>query len=384
MTEPVLSVVAASRNDDHGGSLVERTQWFVDGLDALARRHQAVVELVLVEWNPPDGRPPLAEVQHWPEGGSPLRVKIVTVGASVHRELVGDRGLPMMQMLAKNVGIRRAAAPRILATNIDVLIAPELFTTMLGAVEPRVVYRADRYDVEFPFTGVAEGVSGFDEALAFCRSHPLRYARKDGIYYPGQGRALPIYQSLGDLVSFEAGRAVGRLGARRSSGAATEPKAPASRRVALSSALRALPDRWNAAVSLATAPKLHVNACGDFTLMSAESWSELRGYPEWIVHSWHLDTLLMHQAHGAGFEFVELAPPQVVFHMEHGQGSGWTPEGQVAHFKRVDATGIRTISSGELRRRKAELARNRREGHAMVYNAANWGMANAELPVLAV
>ena len=63
--QPHLSIVAASRNDDHGGNLFERMQLFVDGLADQARRFDMPTELVLVEWNPPADRPSLAEALRW-------------------------------------------------------------------------------------------------------------------------------------------------------------------------------------------------------------------------------------------------------------------------------------------------------------------------------
>ena len=48
-----LSVVATTRNDNHGGSLTYRMQHFVDGFVEQCKRHQLSAELILVEWNPP-------------------------------------------------------------------------------------------------------------------------------------------------------------------------------------------------------------------------------------------------------------------------------------------------------------------------------------------
>ncbi|MDB5305838.1 MAG: hypothetical protein JWO38_40, partial [Gemmataceae bacterium] len=70
---PYLSVVAAARNDDHGGNLLGRMQLFVNGLLEQCRRHRLPAELVLVEWNPPPDRPRLADALRWP-AGSPCAV----------------------------------------------------------------------------------------------------------------------------------------------------------------------------------------------------------------------------------------------------------------------------------------------------------------------
>jgi hypothetical protein len=284
----------------------------------------------------------------------------------------------------------------VLATNIDVLLSRALWKTLAGRLEPRALYRADRYDVEFPFreaTTVAD-------ALEAAASHPLRYARRDGIYY-GDTRALPIYQSIADLVTFEGGRGLTRakeLVARSHSrdGAPASRTAPGTGAGTLGRRLRALGggeglasrarallaggvDAVDAVVALATLPKLHVNACGDFTLLSRDDWDRLRGYPEWRAHSWHLDTIFMHQADASEIAIVELAPPAVVYHMEHGQGSGWTPEGHTAHFRRVQETGMHTVSPKELRYWKRELLRRGRRAQPVTLNAEHWGMAGAAL-----
>ena len=60
-SEPYLSLVVATRNDDHGGNLMGRTQIFLDGWLTQARRYNIPSELIFVEWNPPADRPPLAE-----------------------------------------------------------------------------------------------------------------------------------------------------------------------------------------------------------------------------------------------------------------------------------------------------------------------------------
>src|SRR5260370_1700595 len=81
--QPHLSIVAASRNDDHGGNLFERMQLFVDGLADQARRFDMPTELVLVEWNPPADRPSLAEALRW-EPAEHLQPRVLTVPPALH------------------------------------------------------------------------------------------------------------------------------------------------------------------------------------------------------------------------------------------------------------------------------------------------------------
>src|SRR5262245_55241701 len=104
---PHLSVVAVSRNDDHGGDLQGRMQQFVNGFIAQCRKHRLNAELILVEWNPPVERPPLEDSLEWPADFGPAHVRVVTVPPELHASLRHARALALFQMIGKNVGIRR-------------------------------------------------------------------------------------------------------------------------------------------------------------------------------------------------------------------------------------------------------------------------------------
>jgi hypothetical protein len=356
-------------------------QWFVDGLAWNADRLGASVELVLVEWNPPRDRPPLRDVLRWPSSKSALSVRLLTVPAVEHKRLLPDGGIPMMQMIAKNVGVRRALGHNVLATNIDILLAPELFDIAATVDAEGTVWRADRNDVEFPFS---DDVVTVEQALESCRSHPIRYERRDGIYYPGIGRSLPIYQGLGDFLTWQLSRlrtATGRLPHRSTDVAVSAPSISRHRpdnARSPRSVLRFAADRSRAMVDLAVLPKLNVNACGDFTLLSRQDWSRFRGYPELIVHSMHLDTIFMHQMHANGLRFADAKPPAVAFHMEHSVGSGWTPEGHEKHFASVEQRGMPHITPAELRSMKRSLHRARNR-ETFLYNGPGWGLEGAQV-----
>ena len=83
-SEPQLSVVVVSRNDDHGGNLLERMQLFVTGWLEQAKRHGLSSELVIVEWNPLPDRPGLGQVLEWPKGDGPCSVRIIEVPPELH------------------------------------------------------------------------------------------------------------------------------------------------------------------------------------------------------------------------------------------------------------------------------------------------------------
>ena len=62
-----------------------------------------------------------------------LRVRFIEVPPEMHARYDHGKALPLYQMIAKNVGIRRARGRFVLATNIDILISSELAAFMGGA-----------------------------------------------------------------------------------------------------------------------------------------------------------------------------------------------------------------------------------------------------------
>src|ERR1043165_959308 len=121
------SFVATSRNDDHGGDILRRTQSWVTRLADQCERHQVACELVLVDWNPPKSRASLADVLAWPAGSEWFSARVIVVPPRLHRELRCSSRLSMFQMIAKNVGIRNALGDFIIATNVDIIFSDELF-----------------------------------------------------------------------------------------------------------------------------------------------------------------------------------------------------------------------------------------------------------------
>ena len=117
---------------------------------------------------------------------------------------------------------------------------------------------------------------------------------------------------------------------------------------------------------------LHTNACGDFTLMAREHWFDLRGYPEMDLFSMNLDSLFCFAAHYGGAHEEMLSDPMRIYHIEHGSGSGWTPEGQAKLFERIAAKGLTFIDNEEV---LAMAAQMRRWGTPMIFNHEDWGLA---------
>ena len=538
--DPYLSLVVTARNDDHGGNLLGRMQAFVDGWIAQARQHRIPSEIVIVEWNPPADKPRLIDALDWPDDFGPCDVRIIEVPPALHHRYGHADALPLYQMIAKNVGIRRARGKFVLATNIDILFSDELAAFLARqSLEPKRMYRIDRHDA---MSDVPVGAP-LQEQLAYCRSNLIRVNRREGTFstsvsglpvlddndvaatgsgilfgdgwLPSQSAMEEIFRwalesaelllddsaqdsanLLVDLapgpgmgsapldleVTTEDGRPVTRLTIdRRTSlhlhiprprpnrllfrahGANTRtlhdprvlsfrafriewdlskaeqnpttpshaapshaprqrlrltagwaalqhviaklandgplvqftvPVSPRVQRVlqtyvrcgGFSGMVRRIPDLFRSRPPAPCPPNnpppadfadfLHTNACGDFTLMAREHWFDLRGYAEFDLFSMNLDSLFCFAAHCGGVLEEVLPEPMRIYHIEHGSGSGWTPEGQAKLFERIKAIGLSFMDNAEVLTLAAQM---RSLGSPMIFNREDWGMADIDL-----
>lgn len=394
MNDVHLSVVATSRNDDHGGRLTHRMQNFVAGLVAQCRRHGVRAELVLVEWNPPPERRPLIEEIAWPRDRGGCDIRIVTVPAEVHRTFDNADRIRLYQMIAKNVGIRRARGKYVVATNVDILFSDEAMRFMRDRLRPGTLYLADRADVpaELPES------EDFAAVLAYCAGAQLRVNagaltltrgdagwrgldRLKASVNPRLGYFINVAEQFWSLARksgtnprWAQRRLVGRgFEARVRQG--TQGRARSAAGLMALGALRVLKV---AAAGVARAVRTPTtNACGDFTLMARADWEKVRGYVEWPVFSWHLDTLLVYQAMAIGVRIRRLRPAARAFHIEH--EGGYAPERAAEMFRSLRSRGIPFITDEDLSRIRADLMAKRQRGESAPLNPPGWGLADARL-----
>uniref|UniRef100_Q02BB0 Methyltransferase FkbM family n=1 Tax=Solibacter usitatus (strain Ellin6076) TaxID=234267 RepID=Q02BB0_SOLUE len=177
--EIYLSIVVAARNDNHGGNMLGRMQAFVDSWMEQAEQLGISSEIIVVEWNPPSERSRLAAELRWKETFNACEVRFLEVSPDLHRKYPNAAAIPLHQMIAKNVGIRRARGQFVLATNIDILFSPELMRFLsTRSLERGVMYRMDRHDVasEIPTNATLL------EMQSFCESNMLRVFAREGTF----------------------------------------------------------------------------------------------------------------------------------------------------------------------------------------------------------
>lgn len=282
---PYLSFVAVSRNDGHGGDIGKRMRMFVNGLIAQCNRFNFYCELILVEWNPPTNKPPLADVLPKPTEDDYLTIRYIKVPFEIHNQLAFSDKLTLFQMIAKNVGIRRARGNFILCTNVDLLFSNELFELLAKKnLEECAFYRANRCDVP---SSIDED-SSFDNQLKYCISNVLKRNGKNH-NYPN------FYDTRGVLFRFGIFLPLLKQLSRLKGRVAKSPN-----------------DLMDT---------LDLDACGDFTLMSKSNWVKIQGYPELKMYSLHIDSMGIIAAAAIGLKQVIFPPNACTYHMEH--SGGW-------------------------------------------------------------
>lgn len=336
-----LSIVVASRNDSHGGDILKRTRLFLGGLLEQTRHYRFPVELVFVEWNPPADRPRLHEVLPQPMAGDYLTVRYITVPASIHQRYRRAPDIPLFQMIAKNVGIRRARGFFILCTNIDLLFSDALFRALAAkCLREDTYYRANRCDV--PETIDPEWA--FSAQLAWCERNMVRRLGRD-----------PRYKNISlELVGLQH---------------KSKAKKWAFDKMALGMSLY-----WSREKKRYF--QLDLCACGDFTLMSREAWDVIQGYVELDMYSLHIDSLGVTAACALGYRQHVFPPEACTYHISH--PDGWETLSPLAKVKfltdrpALDYALVMEVGMETLAKPKP-----------YDLNPPNWGYADVELEELA-
>lgn len=328
MSEPDLSVVLVGRNDGYGGDFVGRVQTCIKALAAGQALTGVAVEVVLVDWNPPDDRPPLGELV--PEE-RPSRVRVVTVPPDLHRSLENPGGLPLFEYLGKNVGVRRASAPAVLVVNPDIVVFPSVLTLAgYPLLSEQVFVRMDRHDFRPPVPRHLAGVDVFDAALGgVFEVHRRPRQEGPGITLMGTdpvdtaqplhrwARTTPYpYEAEVDGGLFLAGRYEGFT-------------------------------------------QLHIGMPGDFLLASRDTWAAAGGYWERSDTFTHLDTYFMAQLVGSGACQAVAVAPFLILHEDHPRRTS----GMADDWVKVIAT-CEGFASGNL----------------PLPNPPTWGFADVALP----
>ncbi|HVF50868.1 MAG TPA: hypothetical protein VNA19_12320 [Pyrinomonadaceae bacterium] len=136
---PQIAAVMVGRNDDYMADFRDRLHATIEW-----NTRYLIDEVVFVEWNPPADRELLAH-------GLTKRFKNLrayVVPPELHHAINRNANVQLLEYHAKNVGIRRARAPWILATNADAALGFDIINTLLDTkLDPQVAWTAERIDI---------------------------------------------------------------------------------------------------------------------------------------------------------------------------------------------------------------------------------------------
>jgi hypothetical protein len=323
---PYLSLVVTSRNDDDES--LHRMQIFVSNWVSQVQRYRLRCELIIVEWNYLSDRPRLIQALEWPQNNDWCTIRIIGVSPEIHNGFENSDVIPLFQMIAKNVGIRRAHGSFVLATNVDILFSNELVEFLASKnLRENLMYRIDRYDIpaDVPIN------LPIDQQMHWCEQNVLRLYRrletieiKNGVLSQKTKRRQNLLKSVKDLI-------------------------------------------WH------TDLLLHTNACGDFTLLSKRYWETVMGYPEFPTRAMKLDGLLCYAAHYAGAKEYVLRAPMRIYHLEH---PARTDGALIALSKRQEDRASLQVSLSQY---QAWTEQMRRLRIPIILNKVGWGLTDMDL-----
>ena len=245
------------------------------------------------------------------------------------------KNVPVLEYVAKNVGIRRANGNFILCMNPDILMSEELFGRF-SQLSDLYYYRANRLDHTGEYE-VSIGKSLINQLKGHVNAVWFR-----GVHYHLNSFSSWKYVLLGFWSSLY------------------------NRWRMLTVHLRPLLNFMSVPVYYDNIEyKFHCNASGDFMLMHRNSWSRLKGYDESSYISLHVDSLMVLQAAFSGLS----------------EKTFWHPIYHRDHERRFDAIGKNNSDQQEASNHfRTDVAQMIVSGKPKIYNEDDWGLNEENLP----
>ena len=253
----LLTAVVCGRNDNYGGHLLESAAY------ALNSMLKSFDEVIFVDWNTEEGKPVVTDSLVL-ENRQKLRT--FEVRPSKVKEILGDKpAQPMCEVLARNIGIRRAKGDIVVSTNIDIIVPPrEQLELLFSKLRKGDLITMAKQDVE-----LEELRKGFGEKIDVQEYLPLLFG-----VWPLQKRLMQPHTMVNKAV------------------------------------LEKYPERAYHTISSL------ICACGDFQAAHKETWHAIKGFEEDMTKRLYNDTTVQYQViMSGGSVYASNFPP--VYHIEH-------------------------------------------------------------------
>ncbi|MFT5779508.1 MAG: hypothetical protein ACI837_002467 [Crocinitomicaceae bacterium] len=338
---PYLSFVATSRNDDHGGDMRKRMNIFVNGLIHQCNKFKLPCELVMVDWNSPDENELLDKVLPKVTKDDYLSIRYIVVPREIHNKYEYSERLGLYQMIAKNVGIRRAHGEFVVCTNVDLLFSNEMFELFAKReLKQGSFYRANRCDIP---NSIKEDATE-EEQLIFCKNNIEKRLGKHSRYPLLNNTERKIFRQQ-----------------------IWRPFYP----------LLSLTKRLLLGKTRASIHRLDFDACGDFTMMSKDDWIKIEGYAELELYSLHIDSMGVFEAAARGLKQEIMSRDECTYHISHRGGWEFADPIEKLHFyaKRPSLEWWSVwVAGNKIVKEKSTFG----------INDSNWGLNQVELKEITV
>ena len=248
-----LSAVVVTRNDNYGGNLNDRATYCLNSLI------DTFDEVILVDWNSPNSRPQLWDIDTKIDFRGNLKHIVITPEVASMLTNNDPHAQVCNEVLGRNIGIRRATGDYIVSTNIDV-IAPrrdQLEQAIQNEMNDNTFYTISRRHVEW---------KDIEEFHGGERKYKDWKALRDHLIENSEERTREESVVEGDNYSI-------------------------------------------------------INCCGDFQIAHKNIWNEIRGFEEELIYVLYSDTNVQKKAVKHGFELKAIYSP-ALFHIFHGKGGG--------------------------------------------------------------
>ena len=146
-SQPKVSFVICTRNDDYAPSMAERQKKAFDVLFGQLDQQGVNSEIIIVDWNPMPDRPSMNELLAPPSQSQSISIRYISVPPEIHNQFQAADLTPMHAAAGWNVGIRRASGEFILPKSADTFYSDEIIRFLAqGILDRGEVYRCDRVD----------------------------------------------------------------------------------------------------------------------------------------------------------------------------------------------------------------------------------------------
>lgn len=332
-SNPYISIILTGRNDNYGGDFKYRLQRSVAHTFKHLTDLKIESEIIFVNYNPLPS-PKIENFIDWPSSNEHVTIRIIDVPPQTHAIIVKEYGVKdimLLEFIAKNVGIRRAAGQYILLTNADIILHEKIFL-IFKSLDKRKYYRANRYDFysteSYINTEKINNVTRIWLKGFYCDFKTIRNR-----FIQTSIAKISRYLYYTDYYFKQFCNPIIKL-------------------------------IWGNNYHSKAEMKYHCHCSGDFMLMHKQNWHQLRGYWEGSFETLHVDSLLVVQSVSSGLK--EEIIPYPIFHQEHDRRYDHSPENK--------------MYQKEYFYFQSEAQKMLKNKAPKVYNTESWGLINFDLP----